>query len=76
MKLIIAVTAVVPYWYSNPATLDLAIAKQPQSAGVAPAPTPLTANEQQPSRSRSVGSAVLFRDHRRAYSFGDLMPGR
>src|SRR5215469_10255091 len=27
-----------PYWYSNPATLDLAIAKQPQSAGVAPPP--------------------------------------
>jgi hypothetical protein len=27
-----------PYWYSNPATLDLAIAKQPQSAGVAPQP--------------------------------------
>ena len=25
-----------PYWYSNSATLDLAIAKQPQSAGVAP----------------------------------------
>jgi hypothetical protein len=27
-----------PYWYSDPATLDLAIAKQPQSAGVAPPP--------------------------------------
>ena len=27
-----------PYWYSNPATLDLAIANQPQSAGVAPPP--------------------------------------
>jgi hypothetical protein len=27
-----------PYWYSNPATLDLAIAKQPQWAGVAPPP--------------------------------------
>jgi hypothetical protein len=27
-----------PYWYSNPATLDLAIAKQPQSAGVARPP--------------------------------------
>jgi hypothetical protein len=27
-----------PYGYSNPATLDLAIAKQPQSAGVAPPP--------------------------------------
>src|SRR5256885_13533861 len=25
-----------PYWYSNPATLDLAIANQPQWAGVAP----------------------------------------
>jgi hypothetical protein len=25
-----------PYWYSNPATLDLAIANRPQSAGVAP----------------------------------------
>ena len=27
-----------PYWYSNPATLDLAIANQPQWAGVAPPP--------------------------------------
>src|SRR5262249_38458735 len=27
-----------PYWYSNPATLDLAIANQPQWPGVAPPP--------------------------------------
>jgi hypothetical protein len=27
-----------PYWYSNPATLDLTIANQPRSAGVAPPP--------------------------------------
>ena len=27
-----------PYWYSNPATLDLAIAKQPPPAGFAPPP--------------------------------------
>jgi hypothetical protein len=27
-----------PYWYSNPATLDLAIANQPQWTGVAPPP--------------------------------------
>ena len=27
-----------PYWYSNPATLDLTIANQLQSAGVAPPP--------------------------------------
>src|SRR5262245_56447172 len=27
-----------PYWYSDPATLDLAIAKQPQSAGIGPPP--------------------------------------
>ena len=27
-----------PYWYSNPATLDLAITKQPQPAGIAPPP--------------------------------------
>src|SRR5262249_14175777 len=26
----------LPYWYSNPATLNLAIANQPQWAGVAP----------------------------------------
>jgi hypothetical protein len=28
----------LPFWYSNPATLDLAIANQPQWAGVAPPP--------------------------------------
>jgi hypothetical protein len=27
-----------PYWYSNPATLDLAIANKPESAGVVPPP--------------------------------------
>ena len=29
-----------PYWYSNPATLDLAIANQPQWSGVVPPPPP------------------------------------
>ncbi len=36
-----------PYWYSNPATLDLAIANQPQWAGVAPPPRrPATARSE------------------------------
>ena len=51
-----------PYWYSNPATLDLAIANQPQWTGVAPppaAPRPLAPN-------RAVcASARALRQHRR-----------
>jgi hypothetical protein len=39
-----------PYWYSNPATLDLAIANQPQWAGVAPPPR-RAATARSPSRS-------------------------
>jgi hypothetical protein len=36
-----------PYWYSNPATLDLAVANQPQWAGVAPpARRPATARSE------------------------------
>ena len=51
-----------PYWYSNPATLDLAIANQPQWAGVAPPPRrPATAR----SNRAVCASARALRRHRR-----------
>jgi hypothetical protein len=44
-----------PYWYSNPATLDLAIANQPQWAGVAPPP-------RRPATARSESRALRKRE--------------
>ena len=47
-----------PYWYSNPATLDLAIAKQPQWAGVAPPPRrPATARSESRGLRKREGAA-------------------
>src|SRR5215471_15567973 len=47
-----------PYWYSNPATLDLAIAKQPQWAGVAPPPRrPATARSESRGPRKREGAA-------------------
>jgi len=47
-----------PYWYSNPATLDLAIAKQPQWAGVAPPPRrPATARSEPRDLRKREGAA-------------------
>lgn len=46
------------YWYSNPATLDLAIAKQPQWAGVAPPPRrPATARSESRDLRKREGAA-------------------
>jgi hypothetical protein len=44
-----------PYWYSNPATLDLAIANQPQWAGVTPRP-------RRPATARSESRGLRKRD--------------
>jgi hypothetical protein len=44
-----------PYWYSNPATLDLAIANQPQWAGVTPRP-------RRPTTARSESRGLRKRD--------------
>ena len=44
-----------PYWYSNPATLDLAIANQPQWGGVAPPP-------RRPATARSESRGLRKRD--------------
>ena len=47
-----------PYWYSNPATLDLAIANQPQWAGVAPPPRrPATARSESHGLRKREGAA-------------------
>ena len=47
-----------PYWYSNPATLDLAIANQPQWAGVAPPPRrPATARSESRGLRKREGAA-------------------
>jgi hypothetical protein len=47
-----------PYWYSNPATLDLAIANKPQSAGVAPPPRrPATARSESRGLRKREGAA-------------------
>ncbi len=47
-----------PYWYSNPATLDLAIANQPQWAGVAPPPRrPATARSESRGLRKGRGGA-------------------
>ena len=46
-----------PYWYSNTATLDLAIANQPQWAGVAPPPR-RPATERSESRGLRKGGRV------------------
>ena len=47
-----------PYWYSNPATLDLAIAKQPQWVGVAPPPRrPATARSESRGLRKREGAA-------------------
>src|SRR5215471_14443761 len=47
-----------PYWYSNPATLDLAIANQPQWAGVAlPPRRPATARSESRGLRKREGAA-------------------
>jgi hypothetical protein len=47
-----------PYWYSNPATLDLAIAKQPPPAGFAPPPRrPATARSESRDLRKREGAA-------------------
>jgi hypothetical protein len=47
-----------PYWYSNPATLDLAIANQPQWTGVAPPPRrPATARSESRGLRKREGAA-------------------
>jgi hypothetical protein len=47
-----------PYWYSNPAALDLAIADQPQWAGVAPPPRrPATARSESRGLRKREGAA-------------------
>jgi hypothetical protein len=47
-----------PYWYSNPATLDLAIGNQPQWAGVAPPPRrPATARSESRGLRKREGAA-------------------
>jgi len=47
-----------PYWYSNPATLNLAIANQPQWTGVAPPPRPpATARSESRGLRRRQGAA-------------------
>src|SRR6516164_3022768 len=51
-----------PYWYSNPATLDLAIANQPQWAGVAPPPRrPATARSESRGLRKREGAAPASR---------------
>src|SRR5262249_28519662 len=51
-----------PYWYSNPATLDLAIAKQPQSAVVVPPPRrPATARSESRGLRKREGAAPASR---------------
>src|SRR6516162_6500393 len=50
-----------PYWYSNPATLDLAIANQPQWAGVAPPPR----RPRAPNRAVCASARALRRHRRR-----------
>ena len=47
-----------PYWYSNPATLDLAVANQPQWGGVAPPPRrPATARSESRGLRKREGAA-------------------
>jgi hypothetical protein len=47
-----------PYWYSNPATLNLAIANQPQWTGVAPPPRrPATARSESRGLRKREGAA-------------------
>ena len=48
----------VPYWYSNPATLDLAIANQPQWAGVSlPPRRPVTGRSESRGLRKREGAA-------------------